>query len=71
MTENMIARLARAVAECAQYADPNDTTTRRELHTWAGIAEPTDEAEQEQDEAEQDEATARRVQQRIARYQQD
>ena len=68
---DMITRLARAVTDCEQHADPNDTATRRELMTWAGIAQPTDEAEQEQDEAEQDAATARRVQQRISRREQD
>ena len=66
MTESMIARLARAVTDCAQHADPNDTATRHELDMWAGIAQPTDEAEQEQDAA-----TARRVQERIARSTQD
>ena len=70
MTESMITRLARAVANAEQHADPNDAANRRELDMWAGIAQPTDEDEIEADLAEQDEATARRVQERIA-HQQD
>ena len=66
MTESMIARLARAVTDCAQHADPNDTATRHELMIWAGIAQPTDEAEQEQDVI-----ITRTVQERIARRDQN